>query len=256
MYFPGTYPDPVVLDGPTFFTSGVYYFEVRVKGGASVVVGGGATPGCTTDQEAVFYAENVPGTHNMTGLGATWVLGAAGRVIVTNDAAVSLKFNKRYVEESDLGGLPSADVSIMTVNGVAGGVDYVTSDLEVPLSLAGAGSVPATSQGYVPSVLTPGWSAVGAPTASPAIPARPTVTAGPGVARVAWASNTDRGAGHQPTPSLQVRTGQRAQWWLRPSDRQDLRVTSVRSLRPLRTRSVSLRATPWATEPHLRPAPP
>ena len=191
VYFPGTYPDPVVLDGPTFFTSGVYYFEneVRVKGGASVVVGGGATPGCTTDQEAVFYAENVPGTHNMTGLGATWVLGAAGRVIVTNDAAVSLKFNKRYVEESDLGGLPSADVSIMTVNGVAGGADYVTSDLEVPLSLAGAGSVPATSQGYVPSVLTPGWSAVGAPTASPTTPARPTVTAGPGIARVAWASN-------------------------------------------------------------------
>ncbi len=41
VYFPGTYTDQVVLDGPTYFTSGIYYFEneVRVEGGASVVVG-------------------------------------------------------------------------------------------------------------------------------------------------------------------------------------------------------------------------
>ncbi len=44
VYFPGTYPDQVVLDGPTYFTSGIYYFEneVRIEGGASVVVGLGA----------------------------------------------------------------------------------------------------------------------------------------------------------------------------------------------------------------------
>ncbi len=187
VYFPGTYPDPVVLNGPTFFTSGIYYFEndVRVQGGASVVVGGGATPGCTTDQEAIFYAENVPGTHNMTGLGATWVLGAQGRVTVANDATLSLQFNKRYVEDTDLGGLPSADVSIMTVNGAPGGVPFSTSDLEVPLSLVGSDDVPATALGYVPSGLTPGASA-GVPATAPAAPPRPTVTAGPGVVRVSW----------------------------------------------------------------------
>lgn len=189
VYFPGTYPDPVVLDGPTFFTSGIYYFEneVRVQGGASVVVGGGATPGCTTDQEAIFYAENVPGTHNMTGLGATWVLGGEGRVVVTNDSDVSLQFNKRYVEDTDLGGLPASDVSIMTVNGLAGGVDYDTPDLRVPLSLVGSDGLPATDQGYVPSMLTPAFSAGGVPTAAPDTPDAPTVTAGPGVARIAWA---------------------------------------------------------------------
>ena len=86
VYFPGTYPDRVVLDGPTYFTSGIYYFEneVRIEGGASVVVGLGAVPGCTNDQEAIFYAENAPGTHNMSGLGGTWVLGAEGRVVVDN----------------------------------------------------------------------------------------------------------------------------------------------------------------------------
>ncbi|MGB0112303.1 MAG: hypothetical protein WBP59_03705, partial [Ilumatobacteraceae bacterium] len=62
VYFPGTYVDEVVLDGPTFFTSGIYYFEndIVVTAGANVVVGDGAVPGCTSSQEAVFYAENVP----------------------------------------------------------------------------------------------------------------------------------------------------------------------------------------------------
>lgn len=195
VYFPGTYPDPVVIGGPTFFTSGVYYFEneVRVQGGASVVVGGGATPGCTTDQEAVFYAQNVPGTHNMSGLGATWVLGGNGRVVVTNDAAVSMQFNKRYVEETDLGGLPAADVSIMTVNGGLGGdgvtgTPFAAAGLQVPLSLVGSDGHPATDQGYLPSLLTPNWTPGGVPSTAPVAPARPTVIAGPGVARISWAA--------------------------------------------------------------------
>lgn len=186
VYFPGAYPDALVLDGPTFFTSGVYYFEseVRVQGGASVVVGGGATPGCTTDQEAIFYAENVPGTHNMTGLGATWVLGANGRVVVTNDAALSLHFNKRYVEEDDLGGLSAADVSIMTVNGAVAadgvtGIDLAADGLEVPLSLAGADALPATGQGYVPSRITP-------VPAAPAAPGPVTAQVFSGSAVVSW----------------------------------------------------------------------
>ena len=86
VYFPGTYPDPVVLDGPTYFASGIYYFEneVRIVGGADVVVGLGAAQGCTSDQEAIFYAQNPPSTHNMNGLGATWVFGGRGRMVVSN----------------------------------------------------------------------------------------------------------------------------------------------------------------------------
>ncbi len=51
VYFPGTYPNPVTLDGPTYFASGIYYFEdtVLISGGADVVVGsgGGDDEGCT-----------------------------------------------------------------------------------------------------------------------------------------------------------------------------------------------------------------
>ena len=41
MYFPGTYTNPVTIDGPTYFASGIYYFEdtVLINGGADVVVG-------------------------------------------------------------------------------------------------------------------------------------------------------------------------------------------------------------------------
>ena len=103
VYFPGTYVDPLTLTGPTYFTSGIYYFEkqVTIQNGADVVVGGGAVPGCTSDQEAIFYAMNVPSTHNMSGLGATWVLGKQARVVVSNAmpsaSPVKLRFNTRYV---------------------------------------------------------------------------------------------------------------------------------------------------------------
>ena len=121
VYFPGTYPDPVVLDGPTYFASGIYYFEkdVRIEGGASVVVGLGAYQGCTNDQEAIFYAENAPSTHNMSGLGGTWVLGAEGRIVVdnSNGSELSIRFNKRYVAPDAAGDAPSQDVSIVSVNG-------------------------------------------------------------------------------------------------------------------------------------------
>lgn len=166
VYFPGTYPDPVVLDGPTYFTSGIYYFEseVRVVGGADVVVGLGAAQGCTSDQEAIFYAQNPPGTHNMSGLGATWVLGGRARVVVSNSNAlpISLRFNARYVAPDDLGAAPSADVSIVSVNGeldVDGttGIDLnAPGIIEVPVSTVGGTSpVVATVDDYLPSVFTP-----------------------------------------------------------------------------------------------------
>lgn len=190
VYFPGTYTQPVTLDGPTFFTSGIYYFEseLTVVGGADVVVGDGSEIGCTSDQEAAFHAENAPSTHNIGGLGATLVFGGEGRLIVDNSSAsaISLKFNRRYVAEEDIGSLPSADVSIISVNGDLD-VDGVTGiDLDVPNSVyvslsAVGGEVPiaATDQDYLPSVHTP----------KPQIPEAPenvTAQAFDGAALVTW----------------------------------------------------------------------
>ena len=164
VYFPGTYPDPLVLDGPTFFTSGTYYFEaeVAVIGGADVVVGDGATSGCATDQEAAFLASNAPATHNIGGLGATWIFGGAGRLSVTGGEVDPIRFvmNRRYVAPDDLGALPSADISIMTVNGArvdAAATDLLVPDfLDVPLSaVGGEREADADEQGYVPSIHVP-----------------------------------------------------------------------------------------------------
>lgn len=198
VYFPGTYVDPVVLDGPTYFASGIYYFEdtVTVIGGASVVVGLGGIPGCTSDQEAVFYAQTVPSTHNISGLGATWVLGKKARVVVdnTNNTALSLQFNARYVAPGEAGDAPSADVSIISVNGdlAADGVTgtnlSVPGVIDVPLSLVGSeNAVPATSQRYVPSVYTP----------KPARPDAPTGVAATryvGAARITWTAPYEGGS--------------------------------------------------------------
>lgn len=181
VYFPGTYSDPIVLSGPVFFTSGIYYFEeeVRVASGASVVAGMGAQPGCSGDQDAAFYAENVPGTHNINGLGATWIFGDEGRLVVSNDGAdpVSLTFNKRYVAPGDPGAAPSADVSILSVNGeidplTLDYVDLVIPDvIDVPRSevVSGESSAPATQQEYLPSLLTPKPMAPDAPTGVSAV---------------------------------------------------------------------------------------
>lgn len=196
--FPGTYPDPLILDGPTYFASGVYYFEdeVRVVGGASVVVGLGAVAGCTTDQEAIFYAQSPPGTHNMNGLGATWIFGDEGRMIVDNSNGnpISLRFNTRYVADGDVGAAPSADVSIMSVNGEldidgATGIDLdAPGVIEVPASfVAGATPALATTQDYLPSVLTP----------KPTVPDTPTAVAAQrfvAAAVVSWTAPFDGGS--------------------------------------------------------------
>lgn len=172
--FPGTYTQPIVISGstPVYFTSGIYYFEnsVTITGNANVVVGGGAVEGCTTDQEAAFYANNAPATHNITGLGATFVFGMTGRLIVDNSVpgtSMSLIFNQRYVHPSDANSLPSATVNIMSVNGFLPDSNLTTgtlSDLTVP----GVLSVPksqapttnkafgdATLNKYRPSTLVP-----------------------------------------------------------------------------------------------------
>ncbi len=198
VYFPGTYLDPLVLDGPTFFTSGIYYFEneVRVEGGGDIVVGAGSEQGCATDQEAAFYAENAPSTHNIGGLGATWVFGDEGRLVVTNDngSPIDLVFNRRYVSPEDTGAAASADVSLISVNGeldIDGltGIDlYATGLIEVPLSAVGGDTpIPATQQDYLPSVFTP----------KPTVPDQVesvTAQAFRGAVSVSWPAPLDGGA--------------------------------------------------------------
>jgi hypothetical protein len=163
VFFPGTYLNPVTITSatPTFFASGIYYFEstVTISGSAKVVVGDGATEGCTSDQEAAFNAINAPVNHNITGVGATLIFGAAGRLVIndsTPGTGVSVKFNNRYVGATDVSTASSAGVSIMTVNGVLSSPDIVDLDLPgqlyVPGSmLGGATPSPATSPEFNPS---------------------------------------------------------------------------------------------------------
>ena len=167
VYFPGTYRDPVTLTSatPVFFTSGIYYFEkaVRISGNANVVVGDGSALGCSNDQEAAFYAVNAPATHDISGLGATFVFGAAGQLVVDDTTAgtSSLVFNQRYVAPADESALPSAGISIESVNGtstgVATAVDYnLPGVLSVPQSQVGSDVlVPAAGQEYLASTLVP-----------------------------------------------------------------------------------------------------
>jgi hypothetical protein len=167
VFFPGTYIDPLTITAatPVYFTSGIYYFEnvVRFSGDAHVVIGGGAEEGCTTDQEAAFYAESAPAVHNISGLGATFVFGAGGRLVVDDGAAgtaTSVVFNKRYVGPADVTSSSSAGVSIVSVNGETTGAGYValdrTNSLYVPTSnVAGTPATPATQNGYRPSTLVP-----------------------------------------------------------------------------------------------------
>ncbi len=167
VYFPGTYQDDLVITGstPVFFASGIYYFEktVRISGSATVVVGDGSTSGCASDQEAAFYAINAPTSHNITGLGATFVFGAAGRLLVDTDTAgpaTSFVMNQRYVADNDVGTASSKGVSIMSVNGVLSGATNtdlnLTGFLSVPRSMVGGDTrTEATSQEYKPSTLVP-----------------------------------------------------------------------------------------------------
>lgn len=205
VYFPGTYADAVTLDGPTYFASGIYYFEqpVTVEKDADVVVGMGQNVGCTTDQEAAFYAVNAPPTHNISGLGGTFVFGHDGRLVVTNaEGAPKIRFNQRYVNASDTGGLPSFGVSIMSVNGKeVAGPDaqnrYVLDELlvpgvnEVPASVVGmpdgeAPPVPAGSQNYRASKLTHEPVPPTPPRDVRAIPLRTGTPSNAGAARVTW----------------------------------------------------------------------
>jgi hypothetical protein len=138
VYFPGRYTDDVVITGatPVYFVSGVYYFEktLRFSGQANVVIGAGATDGCI-DSDAVAVADAGYADATSNGVGATFVFGAKGRMMVDTATAtpagksINITFNRRLVDPSDPDVIMN-NVAIMSVNGVAAA--GVTSDLDVP----------------------------------------------------------------------------------------------------------------------------
>ena len=176
VYFPGTYTDAVTISDtiPTFFTSGVYYFTNTVTFGANanVVIGEGAIEACTTNSEAAFYAINAPSRINISGIGATFVFGGAGRLVITDGGTVNgprVRFNARLVDPTDVGNYVSAGVSIETVNGVTTGATssadlLLPGQLNVPRSTTETNPqdstppVDAASTSYRPSTLVPSVS--------------------------------------------------------------------------------------------------
>ena len=163
VFFPGTYRDPITITGQTFFTSGVYYFEdeVKITAGADVVVGAGVNSGCTFDQEAAYYSIDGPEVHNISGMGATWLLGDRGRVVVDNTTGtgkISLLFNRRYVQVDGDPVPKPRDISIASVNGELL-IDGSIVDLDepnvihVPRVLSATETVPPAT--LLPSLYTP-----------------------------------------------------------------------------------------------------
>jgi len=112
VYFPGQYDAALTLaPGKHYFASGVYYFTntVTLQAGAVVVAGEGRYAGCAVDAEAAF-APSAPKAHSITGKGATFLFGGAGRLISTN---ASLQINRRVSDASTRG---SESVAIRSVN--------------------------------------------------------------------------------------------------------------------------------------------
>jgi hypothetical protein len=213
VYFPGRYTSRVVLDGPTYFASGNYYFddEVYVVGGADVVVGGGLVQGCVKDQDAVYDVLNRPSTFNVSGLGGTWVFGDDGRLIIDNtisavatngtttpntaNKALSLRFNLRYAPEPPVGATQpegTSRVSIASVNGDLNGSTIgdlnVVGVVSVPKSTvrvsSTTGATDLASYDYQPSLHT----------AEPRVPISPTIVSATPLWNPAGTPSTSRGA--------------------------------------------------------------
>ncbi len=114
LYFPGRYlgTTPLTLNGGThYFASGVYYFErpIVITGGAQVVFGEGLYAGCAVDAYAA-WASTAPKSHEITGKGATILLGDIATLTVQES---SVRINRRVSTASTRG---SEGVAIRTVN--------------------------------------------------------------------------------------------------------------------------------------------
>lgn len=154
LYYPGRYlgSTPLELNGGThYFASGIYYFErpLRISGGAVVVMGEGRTAGCSVDADAAFVP-TAPRSHEITGKGATLLLGGGGTLSVTGDGT-QLRMNRRVSSSTTRG---SEGLAIRSVSfGVS------TADVEIPadtVTRADGSSVAAASHSVtVSSSATP-----------------------------------------------------------------------------------------------------
>lgn len=202
VYFPGRYTDEIVLDGPApvYFVSGIYYFEkaVKVKAGAVVVAGTGSVPGCVdSDSTAALNAidqatglqPRVDQVNGASGVGATFVFGAQGRLVVDNTGTGTINFvMNRRVEHSEKPEVVMNDVSIVSVNGVTTG--SVTTALDIPNQINvpasvvfGSAAEPATHE-YTSSTLI-------SPLAAPTSCATGTVTAACPIIDIALSTAND-----------------------------------------------------------------
>jgi hypothetical protein len=125
VYYPGRYygANRLILDGGRhYFASGVYYFErdIEIRNGARVVMGEGRLPGCSYDAEAAVLP-TAPRAHEITGRGATLLLGNNADLVVTDS---SLEINRRVSTSGTRG---SEGVAIRTVNGAT-----ATNAVEIP----------------------------------------------------------------------------------------------------------------------------
>jgi len=151
VYFPGRYLGTTALTlngGDHYFASGVYYFErpLVITGGARVVFGEGRFGGCSVDAQAA-YASTAPRSHEITGKGATLLLGAGATLTVQES---SVRINRRVSTAATRG---SEGVALRTVN--FGRSDTgVTVPADMVL-LSDGTSVPVASHSVTPSANAP-----------------------------------------------------------------------------------------------------
>lgn len=150
VYFPGRYLGSsalVLTGGLHYFASGVYYFErsLTITSGARVVMGQGDVAGCADDSAAASTSRS-PRRHEISGRGATLLLGGAARVVVQES---SLAINSR---------LDEVDISLRTV-----GFGTSTSTAVIPadsVRLANGSLVPAATHTVVPPESTTSFAYV------------------------------------------------------------------------------------------------
>lgn len=150
IFYPGRYllGGTLTLTGNNYFASGVYYFErpIVVSAGATVTFGEGRYSGCSTDADAAF-ASGAPRNHEITGKGATILLGKTANITVTN---ASVRINRRLSTSQNRG---SEAISIRTVN-----FGMTTADVEVPVDqvvLANGTTVAVNLHSIKPNALNP-----------------------------------------------------------------------------------------------------
>jgi len=167
IFYPGRYltGGTLTLTGTNYFASGLYYFErpISIAAGATVVIGEGRFPGCVFDNDAAF-APTAPKTHEITGKGATLLLGAGANITVAGGAKLTI--NRRVSSPTSRG---TEGQSIHAVSfGVNSAAVVIPADqvklADGSLQLASVHQVPIGTTGqkakYTASTLTPASTAL------------------------------------------------------------------------------------------------